>query len=81
MDVATPAFYSHLAMETGGVVVRALPGDNLSTTFKRILDEFRSSYVLHFTPRGVERSGVHTLDVRVKRSGVDVRARKAYVWR
>ena len=81
MDVATPAIYSRLAMETGGVVVRALPGDNLSTTFKRILDEFRSSYVLHFTPRGVERSGVHTLDVRVKRSGVDVRARKTYVWR
>ena len=78
---ATPAIYTSLAMETGGVVVRALPGDNLATTFKRILDDFRSTSVLHFSPRGVERGGLHTLEVRIKRSGVDVRARKSYVWR
>jgi len=28
------------------------------------------------TPRGVERNGTHTLEVRVKRPGVDVRARR-----
>jgi hypothetical protein len=46
-----------------------------------MLQEFRSSYVLYFTPRGVERSGAHTLEVRVKRPGVDVRARRGYVWK
>jgi VWFA-related protein len=81
MDRSATAIYSQLAMETGGVVVRMLPGENLATTFRRVLDEFRSSYVLHFAPKGVVPGGQHTLDVRVKRSGVDVRARKSYVWR
>ena len=36
--------------------------------------------VLYFSPHGVRGGGLHTLDVRVKRDGVDVRARRAYVW-
>jgi len=73
--------HTRLAAETGGTIVSVSPGRNLSETFRRTLEEFRSSYVLHFVPSGVPRSGVHTLDVRVKRSGVDVRARKSYGWR
>jgi len=45
-----------------------------------VLDNFRASYVLYFSPEGVERAGAHTLDVRVKRSNVQVRARNGYVW-
>jgi VWFA-related protein len=73
--------YDRLANETGGSVVPTRAEDNLGVTFRRILGEFRASYVLYFTPRGVEPTGVHTLDVRVKRAGVDVRARRGYVWR
>ena len=55
--------------------------DNLGSAFRRVLDDFRASYVLYFSPHGVRRGGLHTLDVRVKRAGVDVRARRGYVWR
>lgn len=75
------ALSDRLALETGGMVAPLKPGENLTSKFRRMLQEFRSSYVLYFTPRGVERSGAHTLEVRVKRPGVDVRARRGYVWR
>jgi VWFA-related protein len=71
--------YSALARETGGLVFNVDVSSALSTTFRRMLEEFRSSYVLHFVPSGVARRGAHTLDVRVKRPGVDVRARRGYV--
>jgi Ca-activated chloride channel homolog len=75
------ALSDRLALETGGMVAPLKPGENLTSKFRRMLQEFRSSYVLYFTPRGVERSGAHTLEVRVKRPGVDVRARRGYVWK
>jgi hypothetical protein len=47
--------------------------------FKIILDEFRTSYVLRYTPQGVPRDGWHELDVRVTKPGtMTVRARKGY---
>lgn len=75
------ALSDRLALETGGMVAPLKPGENLTSKFRRMLQEFRSSYVLYFTPRGVERSGAHTLEVRVKRPGVDVRARRGYIWK
>ena len=75
------ALSDRIAAETGGIVAPLKPGENLTSKFRRMLQEFRSSYVLYFTPRGVERAGTHTLEVRVKRPGVDVRARRGYVWR
>ena len=75
------ALSDRIAAETGGIVAPLKPGENLTSRFRRMLQEFRSSYVLYFTPRGVERTGTHTLEVRVKRPGVDVRARRGYVWR
>jgi Ca-activated chloride channel homolog len=75
------ALSDRIAAETGGIVAPLKPGENLTSKFRRMLQEFRSSYVLYFTPRGVERTGTHTLEVRVKRPGVDVRARRGYVWR
>ena len=70
-----------IAGETGGFVASIEAGDNLTSTFRRVLDQFRSSYVLFFTPTGVDRQGSHTLEVRVKRVKADVRARRGYVWR
>lgn len=70
-----------LARETGGIVTTVSPGESLSASFRRLLQEFRSSYVLYFSPQGVEPGGTHTLDVQVSRpAGVEVRARRAYVW-
>ena len=60
---------------------RSVPEDDVTSTFRRVLEQFRTSYVLYFTPKGVERQGSHTLDVRVKNAKVEVRARRGYIWR
>jgi VWFA-related protein len=73
--------YDQLARETGGSVVSTTAGENLALTFRRTLADFRASYVLYFTPQGVARSGSHTIDVRVKQDGTDVRARRGYIWK
>lgn len=75
------ALCDQLAVETGGVVVDMQPRDDLGPTFRRVLTDFRASYVLHFSPRGVAPGGFHALDVRVDRRGVDVRARRGYAWK
>ena len=79
--ITVERLYDRIARDTGGTVVTISSRDNLATTFRRVLDNFRASYVLYFTPQGVERAGAHRLDVRVKRSNVQVRARSGYVWR
>ena len=74
--------YTQIANETGGVVVYLFAGENLTSAFRRAVEEFRSSYVLYYTPTGVERGGSHSLVVRVTRPGqFDVRARTSYSWR
>jgi len=73
--------YDRLAKETGGVVVSSRTDEDLTVTFRRVLSDFRSTYVLYFSPHGVDASGVHTLDVRVKQQGVEVRARHGYAAR
>ena len=45
----------------------------------KVLDEFRHRYVISYTPRGVERAGWYRLSVRVKKRGVNVRARPGYL--
>ncbi len=66
--------------ETGGRVVPVAPWDSdVASTFRRVLSEFRSCYVLRFTPRGVDRGGYHVLTVRVRRTEqLEVRARRGY---
>jgi len=64
--------------ETGGVLMQIAGSMDLTATFRRILEEFRSTYVLYFRPIGVERAGFHTLDVTVGREGVTVKARRGY---
>jgi hypothetical protein len=78
---ARAKMYAQLASETGGFVEVVDAGKSLETAFRRMLTDFRKSYVLYFAPTGVARSGVHALDVRVKRDGVDVRARHGYAVR
>ena len=52
-----------------------------SSDFKRIFDDFRASYVLRYTPKGVARDGWHDLRVTLKRPDAathTVRARRGY---
>jgi len=75
----SPPMLALLASETGGQVVPVAMGEDLGSTFRRILGEFRSSYVLSFRPTGVDRAGFHKLEVRVPRSDkYEIRARRGY---
>ncbi len=68
-----------LAGLTGGDRLRAESRADLRAAFRRILEEFRSRYILAYTPAGVSSGGFHTLAVRVKRRGLSVKARPGYV--
>jgi VWFA-related protein len=73
-----PAVFRTVAAETGGLVVPASPGA-LSDVLTRTLDNFRSAYVLRYSPASVRASGFHELQVRVTRRGdYEVRARRGY---
>lgn len=68
---------AQVAAETGGTLIPV--GLDLTATFRRALDEFRSSYVLHFVPHGVDRTGFHVLDVKVRdKPKLAIRARRGY---
>lgn len=67
-----------LARETGGTILPVGPSANLSSAFKSVLAEFRSAYVLYYTPRGVDREGYHRLEVTVNRENAQVQARRGY---
>jgi VWFA-related protein len=71
---------SRIASETGGQLLTA-SASNLGVVFMRALDAFRSTYVLHYIPDGVDRSGFHTIDVRVSRADAVVQARRGYFGR
>ena len=81
-ELAFEQIFRQLAAVTGGAVITVAQGDDLTATFRRVLNDFRSSYVLHFIPHGVQPGGVHTLIVRVSQPGpFDIRSRSSYVWR
>lgn len=83
INVLTPSgrqqgVFGRVAQETGGSVLPVNSSTNLSATFRRVLDEFRSAYVLYYTARGVDSAGYHTIEVKVNRDGVQVQARRGY---
>ena len=78
-EVGTSAELKEVSDATGGQTMSAASSGELADVFQRILSDFRSRYVLAFTPRGVDPGGIHRLDVRVKRSGLSVKARQSYV--
>jgi len=67
-----------LAADTGGAVLMASMSSTLGTMFLQILDNFRTTYVLYYSPRGVDQGGFHTISVSVNRPGAIVQARRGY---
>lgn len=62
--------------ETGGF---AIIGGNISEQFSRVIAENSSYYLLGYYPSADKKDGkVRTVDVRVKRPGLQVRHRKGY---
>lgn len=75
---SAPLAFDALAAETGG---RAAVGrNNVDAALARIVDEAGHYYLLGFTPAGGDARGksFHPLQVRVRRPGVSVQARKGY---
>ena len=71
------------AEATGGQLHQANSPDRVGEMFARIVDSFRKSYVLRYTPQGVAREGWHAIEVTVTRprgNRYTVRARKGYWW-
>jgi VWFA-related protein len=68
---------SRLAKETGGVLVRNT--NDLGKGFEAIANDLRSYYALSYAPTNVDFDGTfRTIDVKVTRPNVEVRARKGY---
>jgi Mg-chelatase subunit ChlD len=90
--VPNSAFLGRMVPGTGGEILRQLAGvtggqyipvtsitQNLTSTFQRVLNDFRSAYVVHFIPAGVETAGFHTLTVAVRgKDDYVVKARRGY---
>ena len=72
------AFLREVTGITGGRVWETAGGSDLKEAFARIVREMKSRYLLSFSPPGTPREGWHRLTVRVRRRGVDVRARPGY---
>lgn len=64
---------------TGGHTIEIEKSSDFRAELVRVLEEFRSRYVLTFTPQGVSAGGFHQLEVKVRRGGPRVRARPGYV--
>jgi VWFA-related protein len=67
-----------LAAEGGGGYFELRAGDDLRSTFSRVADELHHQYLLAFTATRLDNT-VHRLDVRVRRPGLTVRARRTYL--
>jgi Ca-activated chloride channel family protein len=67
-----------LSEETGGGFFLLEKEDELGATFTRVAQELHSQYVLGFSPANLD-GKVHKLEVKVKKPGMNPRARKSYV--
>jgi Ca-activated chloride channel homolog len=74
-----PEFLAELASLTGGRLHEIEKTANLSAVFLSVLQEFRVRYLVSYTPRGVDASGFHRLEVRIKGRRATVRARPGYL--
>ena len=72
-------FLPLLAEDTGGALLVAERSDRLRDTFTRVVNEFKSRYILTYTPRGVDPGGWHALDVKLKDQRADITARRGYL--
>lgn len=77
--LGTSPFLSRLAHATGGEVIRVDNPFSVAGELEGVLKEFRSRYLLAFTPTGVRSDdGWHELKVRLKGRPGKVKARPGY---
>lgn len=68
--------YAH---DTGGDSFYAAKRNSLEELYSRVAEQARNQYTIAYNPRGNDRSkDYHTIEVRVRREGLDVRTREGY---
>jgi VWFA-related protein len=72
-------FLPLLAEDTGGALLVAGRSDRLRDTFVRVVNEFKSRYILTYTPRGVDAAGWHSIAVTLTEGRADITARRGYL--
>jgi VWFA-related protein len=78
-DAGEEDFVGQSAARTGGDVHRSRFGDPAVRTFAQILNEFRQSYVLRYSPQGVKGNGWHAVVVQVPaQPALTIKARSGY---
>ena len=63
---------------TGGWYFEMKPDDDVALKMQQVADELHRQYAIGFTPRTLD-DRMHRIDIRVKRPGLTVRARRAYL--
>jgi Ca-activated chloride channel family protein len=71
-------YLSQLVEETGGSMFIA-DSSELQEAFARVVNEFRSRYVLAYSPKDVAPTGWHTIEVTLNGRKADVQARRGYL--
>lgn len=72
-------FLHALAEQTGGEFLAVTHSESLRETFVTVVNEFRTRYLLTYTPQGVDAGGWHPLEVRLKARRGSVTARRGYL--
>jgi VWFA-related protein len=78
-DAKRSSALKELSDATGGQVLPVKSSAELRAAFQRILTEFRSRYVLAYSPEGVPAGGFHRLEISVPRRHLIVKARSGYI--
>jgi Ca-activated chloride channel family protein len=79
LGLSSGPLVDQLADITGGQSFTAENTSRLASAFTQIVKEFRSRYLLIYTPRDVAFGGWHTIDVRLKTRKGQIRARRGYL--
>jgi Ca-activated chloride channel family protein len=74
-----PDFLGRLTRITGGSLFEVESTRDLSSAFVDVFHEFRSRYLLSYTPQGVSGDGWHRIDVKVKGRRGAARVRSGYL--
>jgi Ca-activated chloride channel family protein len=69
-----------ITSESGGRLLETASTERLGSLFLEILAEMKTRYVLFYRPPEPIREGWHEIEVRVKRRGAEVRARRGYYY-
>ncbi|HYL67718.1 MAG TPA: VWA domain-containing protein [Candidatus Limnocylindria bacterium] len=69
----------HYASGTGGDTFYAGKSDGLGRLYAKVTEQARNQYILLYSPQEADRSkDYHSIEVRVRRAGLDVSAREGY---